>query len=196
MVFQQLALAAMLPLLFSPSTAAPAASAQPIDTSGFIDQAPGSTSYWVSNIQRQGIAAFSDASYKIFRNVKTDCGAAGDGSTDDTAALNQCIASGNRCGPNCDSSTVTPAMLYFPSGTYMVSQPLQMYYYTQMVGDALNPPTIKATAGFQGIAVLDSDPYDYTQGGKNWFTNHNNFFRQVRNFVIDLTAMPSNQGAG
>jgi glucan 1,3-beta-glucosidase len=77
----------------------------------------------------------------------------------------------------------------------MVSQPLLMYYYTQMIGDALNPPTIKATANFEGIAVLDSDPYDYTQGGKNWFTNQNNFFRQVRNFVIDLTAMPATQGA-
>jgi glucan 1,3-beta-glucosidase len=46
------------------------------------------------------------------------------------------------------------------------------------------------------MAVLDSDPYDYTNNGQNWFTNQNNFFRQVRNFVIDLTAMPATSGAG
>lgn len=67
-------------------------------------------------------------------------------------------------------------------------------YYTQFVGDAINVPTIKAAPSFQGIAVIDSDPY--TPTGANWYTNQNNFFRQVRNFVIDLTAMPATVGAG
>ncbi|KAF4975408.1 hypothetical protein F66182_17563, partial [Fusarium sp. NRRL 66182] len=44
------------------------------------------------------------------------------------------------------------------------------------------------------MAVIDSDPY--TDTGANWYTNQNNFFRQVRNFVIDLTAMPQSSGAG
>lgn len=125
MIFRHLAPVAVS-LLVRSCVAAPTASPQAVDTSGFIAQDAGSTSYWVSDIQRQGTVAFGDAGYKVFRNVKTDCGAAGDGTTDDTAALNQCIASGNRCGQNCDSSTVTPAMLYFPPGTYMVSQPLTM----------------------------------------------------------------------
>lgn len=43
------------------------------------------------------------------------------------------------------------------------------------------------------MAVFDSNPYD--GGGNNWFTNQNNFFRQVRNFVIDLTRVPPNVGA-
>lgn len=94
----------------------------------------------------------------------------------------------------CDSSTTTPAIIYFPAGTYLVSAPLVQYYYTQFIGDATNPPTIKASAGFQGIAVIDSDPYE--DGGANWYTNQNNFFRQVRNFVIDLTSMPQTAGAG
>lgn len=63
-----------------------------------------------------------------------------------------------------------------------------------MVGDAINIPTLKAAAGFQGIAVIDSDPYE--DDGSNWYTNQNNFFRSVRNFVIDLTAMPQSSGAG
>jgi glucan 1,3-beta-glucosidase len=63
-----------------------------------------------------------------------------------------------------------------------------------MVGDAVTLPTIKALPSFKGMAVIDADPY--ADGGINWFTNQNNFFRQVRNFVIDLTAMPASAGAG
>lgn len=68
------------------------------------------------------------------------------------------------------------------------------YYYTQFIGDAITPPTIKATAGFVGIALIDSDPYG--AGGVNWYTNQNNFYRQVRNFILDTTAMPLNTGTG
>ena len=119
---------------------------------------------------------------------------AGDGSADDTQAINKAIADGNRCGKNCDSSTTNPALIYFPPGTYSVSAPIVQYYYTQFVGDAVELPTIKATSNFKGMAVIDSDPYE--DGGANWFTNQNNFFRQIRNFVIDLTAMPPSAGAG
>jgi glucan 1,3-beta-glucosidase len=78
----------------------------------------------------------------------------------------------------------------------MVSSPIIQYYYTQFIGDAISIPTIKATATFQGIAVIDSDPYIPNGGGANWYTNQNNFFRQIRNFVIDLTSLPSNTGTG
>lgn len=118
----------------------------------------------------------------------------GDGSTDDTAAINQAISSGGRCGKGCDSSTTTPAIVYFPPGTYVVSKPIQQYYYTQIVGDAVELPVIKASAKFAGMAVIDSDPYE--DNGDNWFTNQNNFFRAIRNLVIDLTAMPAGSGAG
>ncbi|KAE8385789.1 hypothetical protein ETB97_001033 [Aspergillus alliaceus] len=150
--------------------------------------------YWVGTIKRQGAVAFGNGTdYQIYRNVK-DFGAKGDGSTDDTNAINQAISSGNRCGNGCDSSTVTPALVYFPPGTYVVSKPIIQYYYTQIVGDALNLPVIKAAASFAGMAVIDADPYN--NDGSNWYTNQNNFFRAVRNLVIDLTAMPQGSGAG
>ncbi|KAI9739279.1 MAG: hypothetical protein M1834_007492 [Cirrosporium novae-zelandiae] len=154
-----------------------------------------SSSYWVANIDRQGTVAFNSNStdYEIFRNVK-DYGAVGDGTTDDTTAINLAISSGQRCGLNCDSTTLTPALVYFPEGTYLVSTPIIQYYYTQLVGDALNPPTLKAAASFTGMAVIDADPYE--DDGSNWYTNQNNFFRQIRNFVIDLTSMPESSGAG
>lgn len=118
MFSKTIALAATLRLLLGTANAAPTASAQ-VETSGFIAAGPGSSTFWMSNIQRQGAVAFgNDTSYKVFRNVQTDCGAKGDGSTDDTAALNACISMGDRCGLGCDSTTVTPALLFFPAGTY------------------------------------------------------------------------------
>lgn len=76
----------------------------------------------------------------------------------------------------------------------MISAPIVQLYYTQFVGDAVSVPTIKATAGFSGIAMIDSDPYG--SGGVNWYTNQNNFFRQVRNFILDTTLMPVSAGTG
>ncbi|EPE10802.1 glycoside hydrolase family 55 protein [Ophiostoma piceae UAMH 11346] len=150
-----------------------------------------SSGYWVETIARNGAPAFGDASYQIYRNVK-DFGAKGDGVTDDTDAINSAISSGGRCGLGCSSSTTTPALVYFPAGKYLVSKPIVQYYYTQLVGDATNLPTLLASADFTGMAVIDSDPYE---NGVNWYVNQNNFFRQVRNFNIDLTQMPYTQGA-
>jgi len=157
-------------------------------------QSTSSGSFWMADIQRQGTVPFGNSSsWKVFRNVK-DYGAKGDGSTDDTAAINRAVTDGGRCGQGCDSSTTTPAIIYFPPGTYAVSKPLVQLYYTQFIGDAVTLPTLKALPSFQGMAVIDTDPY--LDSGANWYTNQNNFYRQVRNFVIDLTAMPSTSGAG
>ena len=162
-------------------------------TSKNLESRQAASSYWVADIQRQGTVPFSsDAGYKVFRNVK-DYGAKGDGTSDDTNAINSAITDGARCAEGCNSSTTTPALVYFPPGTYVVSAPIVQLYYTQFVGDAVDVPTLKAAAGFVGIAVIDSDPYD---SGNNWYTNQNNFYRQVRNFIIDLTAMPQSAGAG
>lgn len=38
--------------------------------------------------------------------------------------------------------------------TYLVSSPIIAYYYTQLVGDAKNPPTLLASASFEGMAVI------------------------------------------
>lgn len=62
-----------------------------------------------------------------------------------------------------------PEQIYFPPGTYVVSKPIVQLYYTQLVGDAVTLPTLKAAAGFTGMAVIDSDPY--LDGGANWYTN-------------------------
>ena len=170
-------------LCASLTSAAPAPQAPP--------PAGGSGSFWFGAIDHtEDKAAFnSNADYQVFRDV-TKMGVDSTGGTDVTARLNEILAEGGRCGGaptgspgGCDSSTIEPAILYFPPGTYKVSKPIEMYYYTQMIGDANDPPTILATPDFEGMAVLDADPYFE---GANWFTNQNNFFRQVRNFVIDI----------
>ncbi len=103
----------------APSTAAPVAAPAP--------QAPqvAASGYWFADIERKGVAPFNpnkDA-YRVFRNVKA-YGAKGDGTTDDTEAINKAVADGDRCGEGCDSSTTTPAIVYFPAGTYVVSKPI------------------------------------------------------------------------
>jgi hypothetical protein len=37
---------------------------------------------------------------------------------------------------------------------YVVSSPLKVYYYTQLIGDARTPPKLLATSSFEGIAVI------------------------------------------
>ncbi|KAF8582440.1 glycoside hydrolase family 55 protein [Ramaria rubella] len=153
--------------------------------------------YWLQTFTQRGTSAFNanPSTYQIRRNVK-DFGAKGDGVTDDTAAINTAISTGSRCGNgNCQSSTLTPALVFFPSGTYLVSSPIISWYYTQLVGDAKKPPTLLASANFSGIAVIDADVYTAGGGGSQWYVNQNNFFREVRNFVIDLTRMPATTSA-
>lgn len=64
------------------------------------------------------------------------------------------MADGNRCGEGCDSSTLTPAVVYFPSGTYKISKPIVTWYYSQMIGDAKNIPVILAASNFAGMALI------------------------------------------
>lgn len=63
-----------------------------------------------------------------------------------------------------------------------------------MLGDATERPCIKPYAHFEGIAVIDENPYGFS--GKNWYTPQNNFFRSISNFCIDLSEMPPEYGTG
>lgn len=82
------------------------------------------------------------------------------------------------------STTTTPAVVYFPSGTYLISSSIVPYYFTQLIGDANDLPTLKATSGFSGFGLIDGNPY-YTSN-LNWVST-NVFYKQVRNFIIDTT---------
>lgn len=141
--------------------------------------------HWLGDIPHRGVAPFAGGNYQVFRNVR-DFGARGDGVTDDTAAINAAINAGNPCNRGCASTTTTPAVVYFPAGTYLISSSILPAYFTHLVGDAASPPTLKATPNFAGFGLIDGNPY-YSPV-LNWKAV-NVFFRQVRNFVIDTTAI-------
>ncbi|KAH8601293.1 glycoside hydrolase family 55 protein [Bisporella sp. PMI_857] len=142
----------------------------------------------MENVKHQGKASFNtDSSYQVWRNVK-DFGAKGDGITDDTAAINLAISSGSRCAPGkCESSTTTPAQVYFPNGTYLVSSPIIDYYYTQIIGNPNCMPVIKASSGFSDRWVIDGNQYQ--PGGALGYGSTNLFWRGIRNLVIDMTSV-------
>ncbi|KAI1129708.1 glycoside hydrolase family 55 protein [Nemania abortiva] len=153
------------------------------------------STYWYETIAHQGISAFNAnvTTYKVYRNVK-DYGAKGDGTTDDTAAIQKAISDGNRCAPGtCASSSTTNAIVYFPAGTYVVSSSIVSYYATHLVGNPNSLPILKATAGFNGFGVIDGAQYQ--SGGALPYGATNIFWRQIKNFVIDITAIPATTGA-
>jgi glucan 1,3-beta-glucosidase len=118
----------------------------------------------------------------------------GDGVVDDTAAINRAISDGGRFGPaSRRSSTTTPAIVYFPAGTYLINSSIIDYYYTQLIGNPNSPAVIKATAGFSGLGLVDGDQYQ-SDGQQGWIST-NVFYRQIRNLVFDLTAIPPTSAA-
>ncbi|KAK3381060.1 glycoside hydrolase family 55 protein [Podospora didyma] len=157
--------------------------------------------YWLGKIAHQGLAPFVGAGYKVFRNVR-DYGAYGDGSHDDTKAINDAISDGNRCAPapnGCTGSTKTPALIYFPAGTYLVKGSIIDYYYTQLIGDPTPGcmPILKAAEGYRERFLIDGDLYvdRSTPEKPNNFVlawgATNVFWRQIANFEIDISAAPS-----
>ena len=154
--------------------------------------------YWLADIKHQGVAAFNPNpdTYQVFRNVKA-FGAKGDGMTDDTDAINRAISSGGRCAPgSCASSTTTPAVVYFPPGVYMINGSIIDYYYTQLIGNPNCLPTIRAFSTFAqsngSVGLIDGDPYG---AAGLLYGSTNVFWRQIRNFIIDMTQIPAGSSA-
>ena len=43
---------------------------------------------------------------------------------------------------------------FYTCSTYLISAPIVPYYYTQLIGDAKDPPTLLASSTFDGFAVI------------------------------------------
>ncbi|XXG95201.1 hypothetical protein Hte_001461 [Hypoxylon texense] len=148
------------------------------------------TGYWLPELAPKGQQPLAGSGYKFYRNVR-DYDADNSGNDDATEAINAAIQDGNRCGLECGNTFSQGAIIYFPPGIYKICRPVIQLYYTQFIGEPTNPPTIKGCSDFQGIALFDTDPYIPGGNGANWYINQNQFFRQIRNFIFDLTEMPS-----
>lgn len=87
---------------------------------------------------------------------------------------------------------------------YVISTPIITLYYTQLIGDAKTPPTLLATASFEGMAVIgsyiscvrlsidlillsDADPYIPGGGGAQYYVNQNN----LRVLILRPRARPN-----
>ncbi|KAM0737762.1 hypothetical protein ACQRIT_007766 [Beauveria bassiana] len=159
-----------------------------------------SSDYWLSKLAQLGsqpLAGGKDSQF--FRNVVDDFGADNSGKSDTAESLNAASASWNkdsvggkqtRCGQQCGNTFSQGAILFFPGGTYKICSPVIQYYYTQFVGDPNDMPIIKVCDKFEGIVLIDVDPYIPGGAGQQWYINQNQFFRQIRNFRFDLTDMP------
>ncbi|KAK3617016.1 hypothetical protein LTR56_025560 [Elasticomyces elasticus] len=146
--------------------------------------------YWLEDLPHQGVSAFGNTTdFLTWRNVK-DFGAKGDGISDDSAAINRAISFGGTCAPgNCSSTTTAGATVYFPGGTYLVSSSIVDFYSTHLIGNAVCPPVLKAAHNFSGPAIIDGNPR--LASGSLGFSELGLFFRQARNFAIDMTELPS-----
>jgi len=83
-------------------------------------------------------------------------------------------------------------VVYFPAGTYIISEPIIFYYMTQLIGDARDRPVLKAASSLRALALIDASPYG--NNGQPGWTSTNVFLRQIRNLVIDGTAVPVTEG--
>jgi glucan 1,3-beta-glucosidase len=110
---------------------------------------------------------FADSGYEVFRDV-TQFGAKGDGIHDDTDAINNAIKAGARCGLGCTGRSTHGAIVYFPGGrTYLIKKPLLMYYFTQLIGDPNDRPTLKGSRDFWGGGIIDSNQWIPGDPGPN-----------------------------
>lgn len=94
----------------------------------------------------------------------------------------------------CQSATNSPAIVYFPAGTYLVSSAIKQWYMTQLIGNPNNMPTIKATAGFSSAqsSIIESDGYDNNSDQQDYGST-NVFWRQIRNIAFDTTNVATNK---
>lgn len=85
-------------------------------------------------------------------------GAKGDGETDDTAALKMTVQYAYK----------NALKIYFPKGTYCISEPLHLYQHQTLYGNSVDNTTIKSTApdtDNNAIIVLDrSNDYQFNYG--------------------------------
>lgn len=81
-----------------------------------------------------------------------------------------------------------PRVVYLPPGTYTLSQTVYLDTDTVIIGDANNPPTIKAAANFNGPFMIGGGAGNDspTRGGESHFSV------SIRNVILDTTAYTGN----
>jgi hypothetical protein len=137
--------------------------------------------YWYETIKHNGVnpVVANPKNWTIFRNVR-DYGAKGDGTTDDTAAIQKAINYPDRGGSKY-GTTGAPAVIYFPPGTYIVNSGFRNFVSTSWIGDPTNRPVLKAGPSFTGTVMINAaDPTYGSLVG---------FYQEFKNLILDSTAV-------
>lgn len=93
--------------------------------------------------------------------------------TDDTEAIMNALDQGHRCRKDCNATSSMGQIVYFPPGTYLISEPIIQYYYTIFTGHPKERATIKGAKNFKGIALVDTNPYYVDRVGPDGKTGVN-----------------------
>ncbi len=123
-------------------------------------------------------------------NVKTTCGARGDGTTDDTTAIQACISA----GLGMDSSVIPRKTLFFPKGTYLISNTL---YWKLANGDWSTSLTLQGENRDQTIIKLENSAPGFNDAAnpravlftasQNSSASDGSGNQAFNNFIFDLT---------
>lgn len=94
-----------------------------------------------------------------FASVK-DFGAKGDGTTDDTAAINRALS---ELYTRASNSEIRRS-LYFPAGTYVVTDVIKIPTFAKLVGEGHNSSIIKGTSATPDCVAMTSDSLQQIDG--------------------------------
>lgn len=87
-----------------------------------------------------------------FANVK-DFGAIGDGQTDDTAAINRAISNLQTV----ESTGKQRRRLYFPGGTYKITDVIKIYPFTNLIGDGMDSTILQQSGATKDCVIRTAD---------------------------------------
>lgn len=77
------------------------------------------------------------------------------------------------------------AVVYIPSGTYLVGKTLQNYVGTVIMGDRTNQPVLMAASTISGDHLIN--------GAEPKFNSLNGFYHEVENLVLDSTTVAASK---
>ena len=138
-----------------------------------------SSSFWYSSMDHtgdyRGVAPYTDNpdSYNVYVAVTAG----------DAGSLQDAINSAGDGDRHQQWLASQPRVVYIPPGTYELSNTLNMHTDTILMGDATDPPVIKAASGFSDDVLLNGqDPSTGVSGEISFAVG-------LKNLILDTTAV-------
>jgi len=138
------------------------------------------TNFWYANVDHTGsprgyAPEVSPYTYPVFQAVQPSQGGSGIQN-----AINSDGNGGTRPG---QWLSAEPRVVYLASGTYSVSSTIYLKTDTIIIGDATNPPILKAAAGFSGSTLISGQDPATGQSGEL------SFAVGLKNLILDTTSI-------